>query len=150
MSLFGLHSSLTQHKRPNRALGSLRQRVFELLSCFLQGPFNRLLETYVDHQPELRSVAARHLSKRSQAGHEPRVIMESAAKSNLKNVTLELGGQACCALAGSRIYVHEKIYDEFLSLFTEAAKNLKLGDPFAADTYQGPQVSVGQFNVRSF
>ncbi|KLO16563.1 NAD-dependent aldehyde dehydrogenase [Schizopora paradoxa] len=101
-----------------------------------------------------------------------RIIMECAAKSNLKNVTLELGGkspnvifddadvkqavswsihgiffnagQACCA--GSRIFVHEKIYDEFLTLFTDAAKNIKLGDPFAADTYQGAQVSIGQFN----
>ncbi|KAI0298763.1 aldehyde dehydrogenase [Multifurca ochricompacta] len=102
-----------------------------------------------------------------------RKIMEAAAKSNLKNVTLELGGkspnivlndadldlainwsvhgifwnhgQTCCA--GSRIYVQSGIYDEFLRRFTEKAKSLKLGDPFAKDSYQGPQVSQIQFDV---
>ncbi|KAI3613051.1 aldehyde dehydrogenase [Moniliophthora roreri] len=100
-----------------------------------------------------------------------RKIMESAAKSNLKNVTLELGGkspniifndcdleQACnwafwgiywnhgqACIAGSRIYVQSGIYDRFLEMFTEKTKTIKLGDPFASDTYQGPQVSQLQF-----
>jgi len=101
-----------------------------------------------------------------------RKIMEAAARTNLKNVTLELGGkspniifddadidqavkftshgifwnhgQACCA--GSRIFVHEKVYDEFLAKFTEKARSLKVGDPFGVDTYQGPQVSQIQFD----
>ncbi|OJA12632.1 hypothetical protein AZE42_04484 [Rhizopogon vesiculosus] len=101
-----------------------------------------------------------------------RKIMESAAKSNLKNVTLELGGkspniifddadleqavnwaafgiffnhgQTCCA--GSRIFVQEGIYDEFLKRFTEKTRSIKVGDPFAPDTFQGPQVSEVQFN----
>ena len=54
-------------------------------------------------------------------------------------------GQACCA--GSRIFVHTKIYDEFLRRFTEKTKSLKLGDPFEKDSYQGPQVSQIQFDV---
>lgn len=101
-----------------------------------------------------------------------RKIMKAAAESNLKNVTLELGGkspnvifddadvdeavswashgifwnhgQACCA--GSRIFVQEGIYDEFLKKFTEKAKSLKVGDPFAPDSYQGPQVSEIQYD----
>ncbi|KZT68467.1 aldehyde dehydrogenase [Daedalea quercina L-15889] len=100
-----------------------------------------------------------------------RKIMEAAAKSNLKNVTLELGGkspnvifddcnlddavkwaafgiyynhgQTCCA--GSRIFVHEKIYDEFLHRFTEYTRNVKVGDPFDPDNFQGPQVSEVQY-----
>ncbi|KAJ3555174.1 hypothetical protein NM688_g2722 [Phlebia brevispora] len=102
-----------------------------------------------------------------------RKIMTAAARSNVKDVTLELGGkspnivfddcdidqavswaihgiyfnhgQACSA--SSRIYVHAKIYDDFLNKFTEKAKNLKTGDPFAADTYQGPLVSEQQFKA---
>ncbi|KDQ51391.1 hypothetical protein JAAARDRAFT_534135 [Jaapia argillacea MUCL 33604] len=101
-----------------------------------------------------------------------RKIMEAAAKTNLKNVTLELGGkspniifndadldtavgwsvhgifwnhgQACCA--GSRIFVQSGIYDKFLAAFTERTKALKVGDPFAADSYQGPQVSQIQYD----
>ncbi|CAL1697198.1 unnamed protein product [Somion occarium] len=101
-----------------------------------------------------------------------RKIMEAAAKTNLKKVTLELGGkspniifddadleaavnwaafgifwnqgQTCCA--GSRIFVHAKIYDEFLHLFTEKAKQVKVGDPFHPDSKQGPQVSNAQFD----
>lgn len=55
-------------------------------------------------------------------------------------------GQTCCA--GSRIFVHEKIYDEFLARFTKKSKELKVGDPFSPDSFQGPQVSEVQYNVR--
>ncbi|KAJ2980242.1 hypothetical protein NUW58_g6999 [Xylaria curta] len=101
-----------------------------------------------------------------------REIMAAAAKSNLKKVTLELGGkspnivfpdanldnalswvnfgiyynhgQACSA--GSRILVHQDIYEEFLSRFRERAKLNKVGSPFAPDTFQGPQISKTQFD----
>lgn len=101
-----------------------------------------------------------------------RTIMKAAANSNLKKVTLELGGkspnivfedadidkaiewanigifynhgQTCCA--GSRIYVQESIYDTFVEKFkAKIAKNV-LGDPFHPDTFQGPQVSKLQFD----
>src|SRR6201999_519431 len=53
-------------------------------------------------------------------------------------------GQVCCA--GSRIFVQAGIYDKFVEKFTASSKALKLGDPFNADTYQGPQVSQQQFD----
>ncbi|KAG6877044.1 hypothetical protein C0993_010846 [Termitomyces sp. T159_Od127] len=56
-------------------------------------------------------------------------------------------GQAC--FAGSRIFVQERIYDEFLAKFTAIAKNLALatGDPFVLGTQHGPQISQTQFDV---
>lgn len=101
-----------------------------------------------------------------------RLIMKAAASSNLKNVTLELGGkspnivfedadienaiswvnfgifynhgQCCCA--GSRIYVQESIYDKFVESFKARAQQNKVGDPFAQDSFQGPQVSQLQYD----
>ncbi|RDB27442.1 Aldehyde dehydrogenase [Hypsizygus marmoreus] len=102
-----------------------------------------------------------------------RKVLKSAAESNLKNVALELGGksptvifhdanleqavkwaahgiffnmgQACTA--GSRIFVQETIYDEFLDKFTTIAKYLHAatGDPFTPGIEHGPQVSQTQF-----
>ena len=53
-------------------------------------------------------------------------------------------GQCCCA--GSRILVHESIYDRFLELFKKRAEQNKVGDPFNSDTFQGPQVSQVQYD----
>ncbi|KAL0959105.1 hypothetical protein HGRIS_014402 [Hohenbuehelia grisea] len=102
-----------------------------------------------------------------------RKILEASARTNLKDVTLELGGkspniifddadleqavkwasmgiffnmgQVCCA--GSRIFVQEGIYDKFVPAFTAAAKALAgaTGDPFSPTTQHGPQVSQTQF-----
>merc|ERR1719263_1242929 len=51
-------------------------------------------------------------------------------------------GQCCCA--GSRVYVHESIYDEFVEKAIKAANNRKVGDPFG-EVDQGPQVDKIQF-----
>ena len=48
-------------------------------------------------------------------------------------------GQVCTA--GSRTFVHEDIYDEFVKKTVEKAKALKVGDQFDAANDNGPQVS---------
>jgi aldehyde dehydrogenase (NAD+) len=101
-----------------------------------------------------------------------RLIMEAAAKSNLKGVTLEMGGkspniifedveldeavegahlglfsnqgQVCCA--GSRVFVEETIYDRFVEKSVARAEKRTVGDPFDPKTDQGPQVNQGQFD----
>ena len=99
-------------------------------------------------------------------------IMRHSHKNNLKRITLELGGKSAniimddadidvaiaqsqvglylnqgqCCIAGSRLFVHEKIYDEFVKRSAEVSKKRKVGDPFAADTDQGPQVDSEQFH----
>jgi aldehyde dehydrogenase (NAD+) len=47
-------------------------------------------------------------------------------------------GQVCCA--GSRVFVEDKIYDQFVDQSTTRAQKSTLGDPFDASTDQGPQV----------
>lgn len=47
-------------------------------------------------------------------------------------------GQSCISV--QRIYLHEKISDSFLSIFTEKIKSLKVGDPLKPETDLGPMV----------
>jgi aldehyde dehydrogenase (NAD+) len=105
----------------------------------------------------------------TEVGH---LIMEAAAQTNLKRVTLELGGkspnivfadtdldeavegahfglffnhgQCCCA--GSRVFVEQKIYDEFVEKSGARARKRTVGDPFDPNTEQGPQVDQSQFD----
>lgn len=45
-------------------------------------------------------------------------------------------GQSCCAV--ERIYVHEKIYDQYIDAFLSEVKNFKVGMPGEGDVYIGP------------
>jgi aldehyde dehydrogenase (NAD+) len=54
------------------------------------------------------------------------------------------GGQCCTA--GSRLFVEEKIRDEFVSKLAAKAKGRRLGDPLDSETQQGPQVSQEQLD----
>ena len=101
-----------------------------------------------------------------------KLIMKAAADSNLKRVTLELGGkspnvvfadadmdaavegaffalffnQGQCCCAGSRLFVEGKIHDQFVEKLTARVKKQRVGDPFDMKTTQGPQVSQEQFD----
>ncbi|RLN49592.1 hypothetical protein BBP00_00010128, partial [Phytophthora kernoviae] len=91
--------------------------------------------------------------------------------SNLKRVTLELGGKSAniilddadidlaiqqsqlglfmnqgqCCISGTRVFVQEGIYDEFVKRSAEAANARVVGDPFDAKTDQGSQIDEAQF-----
>jgi acyl-CoA reductase-like NAD-dependent aldehyde dehydrogenase len=103
-----------------------------------------------------------------------RKIQEASAKSNLKRVSLELGGkspfiifdiddegleraaedtansifqnqgQSCCA--SSRIFVHEKVHDSFVEKLKKIADSKVVGDPFDENTTNGSVISELQFN----
>lgn len=51
-------------------------------------------------------------------------------------------GQVCCA--GSRVFVHEDIYDKFLSECIDAFENIKVGMPWEEDTVMGSQINQTQ------
>jgi acyl-CoA reductase-like NAD-dependent aldehyde dehydrogenase len=54
-------------------------------------------------------------------------------------------GQSCCSV--ERVYVHAKIYDEFVDAFVAEAKGFKVGDPLAESTYIGPITRKPQIAV---
>ncbi|WP_434512318.1 aldehyde dehydrogenase family protein [Desulfitobacterium sp. AusDCA] len=51
-------------------------------------------------------------------------------------------GQVCCA--GSRVFVHEDIYDKFLDEAIKAFEKVKVGLPWEKDTVMGSQINEGQ------
>ncbi|KAG1717265.1 Aldehyde/histidinol dehydrogenase [Suillus paluster] len=78
--------------------------------------------------------------------------MEAAAKSNLKKVSLELGGKSpqlvfeSDCTAGSCLYVQDTIYDKFLSLLVAKAQELVIGNGFDEKSGGGPVMSKTQFD----
>ena len=54
-------------------------------------------------------------------------------------------GQSCCAV--ERIYVQEKIYDEYVAAYVEEAKLMKIGDPTEEETFLGSLTRPQQIAV---
>ncbi|CAH0714533.1 unnamed protein product, partial [Brenthis ino] len=100
-----------------------------------------------------------------------RLIMSGAPATNLKRVTLELGGKSPlvifndadvekaaeiahraafanagqCCVAGTRTYVQSGIYDAFVAKAAEIAKKRTVGNSYE-DVQQGPQIDLEMFN----
>jgi aldehyde dehydrogenase (NAD+) len=103
-------------------------------------------------------------------GATGKLVMTAAAQSNLKRVSLELGGkspnivfadadleqaagsspmsvfantgQDCCAR--SRVFVERPVFEAFVERFVATTKKLRLGDPAKETTQIGPLVSASQ------
>jgi aldehyde dehydrogenase (NAD+) len=99
-------------------------------------------------------------------------IIQKAAADTLKRCTFELGGKSpnvvfadadmdqavagCfhaiyfhggqCCTAGSRLFVEQKVHQEFTERLAEKSKERKIGDPLDPKTEQGPQVSQEQMD----
>jgi succinate-semialdehyde dehydrogenase/glutarate-semialdehyde dehydrogenase len=74
-------------------------------------------------------------------GNDPFVVMEdadidAAAEVGTQGRTVN-SGQSC--IAAKRFIVHEDVYEEFLSKFTEEMDALTVGDPGEEETDVGPQ-----------
>ncbi|KAM9331105.1 aldehyde dehydrogenase 1A1-like [Gastrophryne carolinensis] len=99
-----------------------------------------------------------------------KLLTQASGRTNLKRTSLELGGKSpvivlndadldsaieiihqglfhhqgqMCA-AGSRVFVQEKIYDEFVRRSAERAKKRVIGDPLKPGVDHGPQVNKSQ------
>ena len=102
--------------------------------------------------------AAKHIVKNSSenlsqvtlelGGKSPVAIFNDARIDNaLNGVTASIfgaSGQSC--IAGSRLYLQEKIYDEFLEKIRNKAKSIKIGDPMKDETQMGPLATLNQIN----
>ena len=79
-------------------------------------------------------------------GKSPVVVFDDADQENaLNGITAGIfgaSGQSC--IAGSRLYLHKKIYDEFLKKLIDKAEKIKLGSPMEKDAQMGPLNSFKQ------
>jgi (Z)-2-((N-methylformamido)methylene)-5-hydroxybutyrolactone dehydrogenase len=79
-------------------------------------------------------------------GKSPVVLFNDADQENaLNGITAGIfaaSGQSC--IAGSRLYIQSKIYDEFLDKLIAKAEKIKLGAPMDPDTQMGPLNSFKQ------
>ena len=79
-------------------------------------------------------------------GKSPVVVFDDADQENaLNGITAGIfgaSGQSC--IAGSRLYLQSKIYNEFLDKLITKAKKIKLGGPMEKDTQMGPLNSFKQ------
>jgi aldehyde dehydrogenase (NAD+) len=100
--------------------------------------------------------AARHILRNSAenfaevslelGGKSPFIVfddanMESAVNGSIAGI-FGATGQSC--VAGSRLYLHEDIADEFLERMIAIAKNIRIGDPLADETEMGPLCTQAQ------
>ena len=79
-------------------------------------------------------------------GKSPVVVFNDAEQENaLNGITAGIfgaSGQSC--IAGSRLYIQSKIYDEFLDKLITKAEKIKLGAPMDKNTQMGPLNSFKQ------
>jgi aldehyde dehydrogenase (NAD+) len=82
-------------------------------------------------------------------GKSPNIVfadadMEAAVKGALTGIFYNKG-EVCAA--GSRLFVEQRVHDDFVSKLTERVKDLKVGDPMDRSTRMGPVISKAQMDT---
>ena len=83
-------------------------------------------------------------------GKDPLYVMEDIADIKQAAINAAEGafynnGQSCCAV--ERIYVHEKIHDEFVKYFIAEVNSYPMGDPTEEGTFTGPLTRAPQVQI---
>lgn len=99
--------------------------------------------------------SAQHFSRLSLelGGKSPNIIFEDA---NIENAVMGViagifgaSGQSC--VAGSRVLIHQDIYEEFLQALVDRVTSIELGDPTSSTTEMGPLATKEQLErVKGF
>lgn len=79
-------------------------------------------------------------------GKSPFIVFDDANIDSAVNGSIAgifgAAGQSC--VAGSRLYLHDRIADEFLDVMLARTQAIRIGDPLADDTQMGPLATTGQ------
>jgi len=79
-------------------------------------------------------------------GKSPFIVFEDADVESAVNGSIAgifgASGQSC--VAGSRLYVHDRVAENFLDAMVSQAKSIRIGDPLAEEAQMGPLATTGQ------
>ncbi len=99
----------------------------------------------------LAALAGAHMKRATMelGGHSPMLIFDDVDTDHVATLTAGLkwrnAGQVC--ISPTRFFVHEKVYDSFVSKFVDIAKNMKVGDGLDPDSQMGPLANPRRINA---
>ena len=91
---------------------------------------------------QLASLAGTHMKRSTMelGGHSPVLIFDDIDVDHVATFTSKLkwrnAGQVC--ISPTRFFVHEKVYDNFISKFIDIARSLRVGDGLDPNSQMGP------------
>ena len=120
----------------------------ELIKQPIDGVF--FTGSYATGQRIAREVGPRMLKLQLELGGKDPIYVRgdvdvATAAASLADGAMYNTGQSCCSV--ERIYVHQTVYDDFVSAFVKEVAGFKRGDPTADDTYIGPLTRAPQIDV---
>ena len=119
----------------------------EISSCLIPHPAIRKI-SFTGSVPvgkHLAALASKHMKRSTMelGGHAPVMVFEDADIEQAVKLMVfskyRNAGQVC--VSPTRFLLHEKVHDEFLESFIEAAKDITVGDGASPKTQMGPLVS---------
>jgi len=99
----------------------------------------------------LAAIAGQHMKRITMelGGHSPMLVFDDIDAEQVATLTGALkwrnAGQVC--ISPTRFFVHEKVYDKFVTKFTDIAANMKVGDGLDPESTMGPLANPRRINA---
>jgi succinate-semialdehyde dehydrogenase/glutarate-semialdehyde dehydrogenase len=99
----------------------------------------------------LNALAASHMKRATMelGGHSPVLVFDDVDTEHVAGLMAALkyrnAGQVC--ISPTRFFLQEKVYDKFVSKFTDIAKSIKVGDGLEPDSKMGPLANPRRVNA---
>lgn len=99
----------------------------------------------------LAALAGQHMKRVTMelGGHSPVLVFDDADAEGVAKLMAGMkyrnAGQVC--ISPTRFFVHDKVYDKFVSKFTDLAKAIKVGDGLDPDSKMGPLANPRRVNA---
>lgn len=99
----------------------------------------------------LAMLAAQHMKRSTMelGGHSPVLVFDDVDPERVATMMAAMkyrnAGQVC--VSPTRFFLHDKVYDKFVSKFTDVAKKLKVGDGLDPESKMGPLANPRRVNA---